>query len=155
MPATIVSLILCLATLTLWVRSYWRTDHFIHLTIGRQYKWVKRCGITRGIVQLQADCLWSPFRSSHDTLGTYRMHSSAGLDPDLEPFGYAETTLSNHITFPLWLPAILFAIAPATWVIRRRLRRPRPGYCVCGYDLRFSADRCPECGSPIAPPTRV
>lgn len=58
------------------------------------------------------------------------------------------------IGFDLWLPVLLTTIAP-TWVaIRysigplRQRRRRRLGLCLaCGYDLRGSPERCPECGS--------
>ena len=40
-----------------------------------------------------------------------------------------------------------------TWIIRafrREKRWVREGRCLrCGYDLRQSKDRCPECGNPI------
>ena len=41
----------------------------------------------------------------------------------------------------------------AVWIVRavrRDLKRHRNGLCMkCGYDLRQSKDRCPECGEPI------
>jgi hypothetical protein len=64
----------------------------------------------------------------------------------------------NHTRiFSLWLglPLLTWAVLPAWWLIRhRKLRREsRKGTCrVCGYDLRATPDRCPECGTPIPPP---
>ncbi len=55
------------------------------------------------------------------------------------------------IIVPLWLASVAFAVpVGATWVIcfRRRRRREKLGLCVkCGYDLRGSKERCPECGA--------
>ena len=51
---------------------------------------------------------------------------------------------------PLWIPFLLFAAYPTLAFIRgplRRYRRRKRGLCVtCGYDLRGSPKRCPECG---------
>jgi hypothetical protein len=63
------------------------------------------------------------------------------------------------IAIPLLYFAALLAIAPAGWLVATvsRRRRSRAGCCTrCGYDLRASPDRCPECGTPApGPGTRV
>jgi len=61
-----------------------------------------------------------------------------------------------QFVFPAWLPAAAMAMLPAVWVgltLRRHrsAQRLRRGLCSrCGYDLRATFDRCPECGTPIA-----
>jgi len=54
------------------------------------------------------------------------------------------------IGFPLWSVVLASALLPATWFIIwwRRSRQRKPGQCAsCGYDLRATPDRCPECGT--------
>jgi hypothetical protein len=43
---------------------------------------------------------------------------------------------------------IVFAFLPVLWVVQRlTTRKARQGHCpVCGYDMRASPHRCPECG---------
>jgi hypothetical protein len=51
---------------------------------------------------------------------------------------------------PDWSLAIVLAVVPACRITLRirAARRFRTGLCVCrGYDLRATADRCPECGT--------
>ena len=62
----------------------------------------------------------------------------------------------HGLVVPLWFVAAWPAALPA-WVaasgVRRLWRRRRrgPGTCArCGYDLRASPERCPECGTAVS-----
>ncbi len=52
---------------------------------------------------------------------------------------------------PLWIPTIIFLML-FLWLgyspIHRRRKRKKLGLCIkCGYDLRASKERCPECNT--------
>ena len=61
----------------------------------------------------------------------------------------------RFVVIPYWFLLLLTGAGPAWWLHRRRRRkhRLRHGLCRnCGYDLRATGDRCPECGHvPAAP----
>ena len=56
------------------------------------------------------------------------------------------------ISVDFWIMIVALAVLPTTWVVLKRLpgRRVDTGTCrFCGYDLRATPNRCPECG--VAP----
>ncbi len=54
------------------------------------------------------------------------------------------------LSIPLWMPTIAFGSVFCfcrPLLYHRRRKRKKLGLCVkCGYDLRASKERCPECG---------
>jgi hypothetical protein len=57
---------------------------------------------------------------------------------------------STQVIIPHWMHVLPASMLPAWWMrsALRRRRLERIGKCTqCGYDLRASSDRCPECGT--------
>ena len=161
---TLLSLLLCVAVVGLWVRSYGRGD-----------AWTVR---EREGPQCFSDTL--QLESSRGGLTEYRSQSSAGPPPQwcrvgggTAPDSIAETlgfsirysaaysqvfntelngtlgTYHREVRVPYWSFFSLSSVVPALRIASAMRRRHRKsiGLCSsCGYDLRATADRCPECG---------
>ena len=156
--AAAVSLVLCLAAVTLWVAAQWRV---ISLRDDPRLRWEyfdKRYDVTfeRAKVVVWWYELVGP-DEARTTSSQYLSTQSRGFAfvraPDgAGPSGYPWLR-HGLLAFPYWFAVLVFAALPAWWLSawhrrRRRAARRAAGQCVaCGYDLRASPDRCPECGA--------
>jgi hypothetical protein len=161
--AAAASLLLCIATLALWVRSYW-VGYSVEWGNGVDtgYGWTLHrhdIGISQGVVYYTHS---RPFIVSFNSLGpSQSTHSvflgfliARGYWP-LVPDG-DHSAFRTVAGFPIWLPAFLTSLLPARWMfhlLKNRQRTSSQRCRTCGYDLRATPDRCPECGAaPARPP---
>jgi hypothetical protein len=164
---TLASLLLCVAAAATWARSYWRMDQIVWWSPDRAVA----AYYDHGRVYLAAV---SGFR--HSNQGWERVSRDVAGQPgvwerdaagfnssvSLLGFGYGNADRVMGIaerlrlfTVPHWFLFLAFAILPAARgarALRRRRRLLRAaGLCVrCGYDLRATPQRCPECGASAA-----
>ncbi len=104
----------------------------------------------------------APYPSFHDPRSTGPFHFDNATVNGFRHLGFearhivAQSTGVQYdqtgIVIPIPVIAILTAFAPMRMILRLRHRRSRmriaKGLCgACGYDLRASSNRCPECGT--------
>jgi len=178
---TAMSLLLCLAAATVWMRSYGGGDS---LWWGPSYGYEDGVACLHGTLygyhNRQHPGLWVPDeywarpppvaaprlrwrRVAADFNKAFRVNVS----DERARFGFGSWRGRSHVMgyrcafAPVWPVVAAAAIAPCAGSCRalRVRRRLTPGRCpTCGYDLRATPGRCPECGTarstrPITRPT--
>jgi hypothetical protein len=78
--------------------------------------------------------------------------SEDGFDTGLRALAPGEKLTPDYhvwnLGMPAWFLVVMTFIVPAVWMIDRRRCRVLENHCEkCGYDLRATPDRCPECGT--------
>lgn len=155
-----------LAIGAMWVRGHWRRDVVYRQATPEAWSLASDAsGITLGHRRYNGltlrDVTWgcdsivlrgrpsSPGPARWTFLGFRRggFQSTSGFGG--QPFSFQD----DYWTMPYWLPSGISILALALWGTRRwrsrrRQRRLAARQCpACGYDLRASPDRCPECGA--------
>ena len=147
-----LSAALCAWSLYGWVRSYWPEDLALRSYRGRMVVLATSGPFTKyndkgSNFYRSTAMLWAEFHRSAQS--QWRALGFAYAAADYPTGSY------RLLAIPYPLVAVAAAALPAWWArhARRARRRCREGRCAnCGYDLRESQGRCPECGSvPAAP----
>jgi hypothetical protein len=151
-----VSLLLSLGVCGLWVRSYAVADTFVSARSGG-ISLKGRVAVLRGYGAFpdsdsadRGHAEYNPDQLNHDVAIAFSGSREWALGDffsfrrRIQPGGGQAI-----IVVPHWVVAALAAILPALWAVRHYRRRGwGRGRCPsCGYDLRATPDRCPECGA--------
>lgn len=164
---TVLSLVLCVATTGLWVRSYSLEDSIVWQR-PTAFRMVRSSSgyliINLEIANWSGGSVGVRYRKQpHDPLAVQSAHNSVyilnyGPGDRLVSWKWADFTWmqwrgarGNSIgtaVVPLWPILGASVLLPTWWQFARTRRRLVPGRCEkCGYDLRATPDRCPECGT--------
>lgn len=124
--------------------------HVDYQTLQQERKWEWEYSFSR-----------HPYLEEIDIFTTDEMKTWWGYDGRFWGYSYSgpliDLSLRDReieVYLNAWIAAIVFAVVPLSGIyrlVRRcRLNRLRTGLCVqCGYDLRATPNRCPECGRRI------
>lgn len=155
----VLSLLLGAATVVLWVRSYFVADAF-------GWSWetgAVQAGAASGRLRLSELVLLDGWRYAPPHFAHTHYPPSADPPSTRLParwwnvgFGFEHRLLAGQyesrvVLLPLWMVVLATMALPTLWFKRRRGATSGTVVCrKCGYDLRASHNRCPECGTLVS-----
>ena len=151
--------LLTVATAALWITSFFSVSYFrVSLGGGSSIDASSNCGTVRFRLIADPDKSripeksWLASASPFAGETTLWRQSALGVEVGSSHlWGYMLGT-NTYFIAASHLSLIAFFGITTGGLLYLRFRRAKPGHCArCGYDLRATPDRCPECGMPAQP----